>query len=370
MCLLLTGCQSESLKISIERQLKEYPESRVLDIYKCFCQDNLGPEHLIPNKEAAQNYLMSELAAYRHDLDSALYEKPTLRYFSVGDEGNYVRVDLSVILDSMINTENYLDAFVRSANEGVHRSPEEWKQKWTEIADCIRENFSDIPNASQDLAWIDSIMTGDDLIIHHSEAFGKAYHPHYRIISKDIFEAEILPLIQNKKVAPATEVNDVNNMTEQETTYFPAIDRYLVDEIGKHYSKGEHCVPFHHIVAVDERNAEDILIWGDFWVFNYNQVGDTLKCVSGGSHPGLMHVAQTENGFKVTAFEQVEDGSRFLPTAKKIFGDKFEAFQVINSDEKSREVLRAEVLGNYVKEQGLSVTMYQDYGWPAKRIGL
>ena len=175
--------------------------------------------------------------------------------------------------------------------------------------------------------------------------------------------------------APATEVNDANNVSEQENnvseqeiTYFPAIDRYLVDEIGKQYAKGEHCVPFHHIVAVDERNADDILIWGDFWVFNYNQVGDTLKCVAGGSHPGLMHVAQTENGFKVKAFEQVEDGSNFLPTAKKIFGDKFDAFQVINSDEKNREILRAEVLGNYVKKQGLSVTLYQDYGWPAKKI--
>lgn len=181
---------------------------------------------------------------------------------------------------------------------------------------------------------------------------------------------------QNKQeVAPATEVNDTNNVSEQENnvseqeiTYFPAIDRYLVDEIGKQYAKGEHCVPFHHIVAVDERNADDILIWGDFWVFNYNQVGDTLKCVSGGSHPGLMHVAQTENGFKVTAFEQVEDGSNFLPSAKKIFGDKYDAFQAINSDEKNREILRAEVLGNYVKKKGLSVTLYQDYGWPAKKI--
>ncbi|MBQ1680510.1 MAG: hypothetical protein II068_05335, partial [Bacteroidales bacterium] len=34
---------------AIARQLQEYPESRVQDIYKSFCQDNLGPEHLIPN---------------------------------------------------------------------------------------------------------------------------------------------------------------------------------------------------------------------------------------------------------------------------------------------------------------------------------
>ena len=93
------------------------------------------------------------------------------------------------------------------------------------------------------------------------------------------------------------EVVIVNN---QETTYFPAIDHYLTEQIGSQYAKGEHSVPFHSIVGVDEHNAEDILVWGDFWVFNYNQVGDTLKCVSGGSHPGLMHICQTDNGYKVS----------------------------------------------------------------------
>ena len=193
---LLVACQSDSLNSSIERQLKEYPESRVLDIYKCFCQDNLGPGHLIPSKEAARAYLMSELSAYRQDLDSAKYTKPALRYFAVGDEGNYVRVDLSVILDSLISAEDYLEAFVRSANEGVQRTPEQWKRKWAEVARCIRANFPDIPDAAHDLAFIDSLMAGDDLIIHHSEAFGNAYHPHYRIISKDIFESGLLKAIE------------------------------------------------------------------------------------------------------------------------------------------------------------------------------
>ncbi|MBO4316239.1 MAG: hypothetical protein J5867_09815, partial [Prevotella sp.] len=158
-------------------------------------------------------------------------------------------------------------------------------------------------------------------------------------------------------------------VNERETNYFPAIDRYLTDSIGSQYAKGEHCVPIHSIVRVDERNAEDILVWGDFWVFNYNQSGDTLKCVSGGSHPGLMHIRQTEKGFEVTGFDQVGDGSKYLPTAKKIFGEKYNAFQAINSDEAQREKLRADVLSAYVKKHNLPVTMYQDHGWPAKKLG-
>ena len=157
-------------------------------------------------------------------------------------------------------------------------------------------------------------------------------------------------------------------VNERETNYFPAIDRYLVNVFGKQYAQGEHCVPIHSIVTVDERNGEDILVWGDFWVFNYNQAGDTLKCVSGGSHPGLMHIRQTEKGFEVTGFDQVEDGTDNLPSAKRIFGDKYDRFHAINSDAEARERLRADGLAAYAKNHNLGVTMYQDYGWPAKKL--
>ena len=170
---------------------------------------------------------------------------------------------------------------------------------------------------------------------------------------------------ENKQpAAPETETVE----TIIETTYFPAIDRYLVNEFGKQYAEGEHSVPIHSIVAVDERNGEDILVWGDFWVFNYNQAGDTLKCVSGGSHPGLMHIRQTEKGYEVTGFDQVEDGSNNLSSAKRIFGDKYDRFHTINSDAEARERLRAEGLAVYAKNHNLGVTMYQDYGWPAKKL--
>jgi hypothetical protein len=182
------------------------------------------------------------------------------------------------------------------------------------------------------------------------------------------FATLMLTACGNKQPAAPAAESEVKDETPIETNYFPAIDRYLVNELGKHYAEGEHCVPIHSIVAVDERNEEDILVWGDFWVFNYNQADDTLKCISGGSHPGLMHIRQTEKGFEVTGFDQVEDGSQNLPSARKIFGDKYDAFHAINSDGEARERLRAEGLAVYAKKHNLSVTMYQDFGWPAKKL--
>lgn len=173
---------------------------------------------------------------------------------------------------------------------------------------------------------------------------------------------------RNQSAQPAGEAAQDSVETAELPTYFTAIDDYLVAELGSQYAKGEYCVPLHMIVGVDESNPDDILVWGDFWVFNYDQVDDTLKTVSGGSHPGLMHVRQVENAFEVTAFDQVEDGSQFLPTAKRIFADKFDAFSTIHSDDQQREQLRNEVLSDYVKKHHLQVSMYQDYGWPAKSL--
>ena len=157
--------------------------------------------------------------------------------------------------------------------------------------------------------------------------------------------------------------------TVESATYFDAIDRYLSKEIASSYAPGEISIPFHTFVSVDETNADDILVWGDFWVMNYDQVGDTLKCVSGGSHPGKMHVRQTDDGeFEVTSFEQVGDGSSFLPTAKAIFSEKFDDFMESNSNEVKREEIRKSVLAAYVSRHRIPVKYYQDFGWPAVPI--
>ena len=67
----------------IARQLQDYPETRVQDIDKSFCQDNLGPGHLIPDPQSARNYLESELRTFKEDLDSARYDAPGIMYYPV-----------------------------------------------------------------------------------------------------------------------------------------------------------------------------------------------------------------------------------------------------------------------------------------------
>ena len=142
-----------------------------------------------------------------------------------------------------------------------------------------------------------------------------------------------------------------------------AICDYLMREIAPYYLQGEFCVPT--LMMVHE---EDICVWGDFWVFWYNIAGDTLKTVSGGDHPGRMTLKDENGKPQVVAFERVEDGSRFMPTAKRIFGDYLDIFINMHSNESVREAVRREQLSEYVQQNGLNVHYYQDYGWEAKEL--
>ena len=156
---------------------------------------------------------------------------------------------------------------------------------------------------------------------------------------------------------------------EEVETCLTAIDRYLTEVIGTQYAPGEVCIPFHNFIAVDESSQEDILVWGDFWVDNYKVSGDTLLFVSGGNHPGKMHVKKDAEGhFTVTSFDAVGDGSTFLPSAKAIFGDRFDAFQQAYSDQAHREEIRKNAIAAFVAKRSLPVKVYKDYGWPAVEI--
>lgn len=148
-----------------------------------------------------------------------------------------------------------------------------------------------------------------------------------------------------------------------------AITDYLVQTIGPQYLEGEVCIPSYTLISVDDRNDKDIQAAGDFWVFNYNVEGDTLKTVSGGSHPGKMHLRRDSRGrYAVTSFEVVADGSKYLSSAKRIFGKDYDEFQAVNSNETLREERRAEDIGLYVSSWLLPVVYYQDYGWDAIAI--
>ncbi|MBO7489263.1 MAG: hypothetical protein J6T88_03195 [Bacteroidales bacterium] len=152
-------------------------------------------------------------------------------------------------------------------------------------------------------------------------------------------------------------------INREEQAVRQAVSNYLRDVIGPHYLQGELCIPTLMMVYEDS-----LRVWGDFWVFWYNQVGDTLMCVSGGNHSGLMTLDKEDGEYRVMSFDQTEDGSRFLSSAKRVFGGHFDIFWNMHSNEGVREAVRMEQLREYKKQKNLAVHYLKDYGWPAVEI--
>ncbi len=174
---------TEAITVLLER----YPASRYDDVYKNFMQDYFGPGHILGDTARAGAYLRKELASATR-FDGALYE-PT------GYEGNFYRVNLSLIRDSIIDYPVYFDAFVRSVSAIEPPSLPEWRQKWAVIDSVLLTTGYTYDSLEVDRRRILLQLEAGDPVVHHSRIFNDTYSVHYRIISRDVFEREILPII-------------------------------------------------------------------------------------------------------------------------------------------------------------------------------
>ena len=182
LTLLAISCSNNNMLIqnAVDSQMSQYPESRLQDLYKSFFQDRFGPAHLITNRQGALDYILSELA--EADTLVGPYCEP------VGWEGRHVRVSLLAVKDGGISADELTDAFVESASPVTDDKLGAWKEEWREILQVIEKRYPDIPGLAEDKHAIDSLLQTGQYAMHHSREYNMAYHPHYRLVRKDIAE--------------------------------------------------------------------------------------------------------------------------------------------------------------------------------------
>ena len=192
MALLLSvSLSAQDIKGFVSQQMQTYPKSRLLDIYKSCFQDYMGAEHLVTDKGRVKAYLDEELNTTTLDNLMPWYYEPC------GIEGKYVRVSIRVVKEGIITEDLLLDAFVRSSGPEQRPSVESWRVRWKEIMDTIDQMNLNLQNYREDKQFIDSILSVGKYAISHSPEYREAYHPHYRIVERGIFEREILPKIHH-----------------------------------------------------------------------------------------------------------------------------------------------------------------------------
>jgi hypothetical protein len=122
-------------------------------------------------------------------LDVPLYE-PT------GYKGNYYRVSLAAIASGKVKADALLSAFLRSVRMVQPSEVAVWVKEWEQIEGIIATMELYLPNYDADAKAIKEMLATGHYAVHHSRLYNEHYAPHYRIIAKEIFEKEILPLLE------------------------------------------------------------------------------------------------------------------------------------------------------------------------------
>ncbi len=184
---LIAGCmisvQSQEVEAFACKLLKQYPQARLLDIYKSCFQDYMGAEHLVSDTSSARSYLEYEISTTSADDLMPWYYEPC------GTEGKHVRVSLRAVHEGIITTDELLDAFVESANTSAHPSTEEWAERWHEMISRIDQMNLEIKDYESDKLFIKELLSKGEYAISHSPDYREAYSPHYRIVERSIFNA-------------------------------------------------------------------------------------------------------------------------------------------------------------------------------------
>ena len=70
-----------------------------------------------------------------------------------------------------------------------------------------------------------------------------------------------------------------------------------------------------------------------------------------------------QNGVKVEVVVSSVQTTDKVKRLKEIFGDKYDDFHKINSNQEDREKIRLQFISDYVKANKLPITKIKDFGW-------
>lgn len=192
MLLSLGGCADvptpeQQMTEAVETMLENYPASTLQDLYKSCFQDHFGVAHLLADRERVKGYIAYELSSAEQFHEA--YWEPC------GWQGNFVRVNLKVVRDGLVTVDELTDAFMASAAFSSNEVTDEWIAEWNTLLRTLQQAGIDeqLPDFATDSTRIAQMLEAGHYVMHHSEPYGEAHHPHYRIIHRSVFEERILP---------------------------------------------------------------------------------------------------------------------------------------------------------------------------------
>ena len=150
--------------------------------------------------------------------------------------------------------------------------------------------------------------------------------------------------------------------------YLGVISDYMIAEAME--MNGENAadvyIPYSIVAHTDDRNPDDILVYGSFNRCGYNLLNSTLVAVSGSWDAGIFHLKKTGDGdYEVTGAD--------LPMTEQESIKLFDPLpglynKLMATLDETGDELRQEEIAKYINTNGLYITQWQEYGYAPKPV--
>jgi len=168
--------------------LKRYPQMQADDIYKLLYQAANGPLHYGVQYERILNYLNYETSLLENEKE---YHYELIE--PIGD--TFVRVHLRPYYAAGGSVESLAKSFLLS----MKMKPDTTKflTNWNKALKLSGSgNFANISH--EDFIHLDSLAREHSYpAVHHSDIYKQMYHPHYRVLTKEIADSLLASLRNN-----------------------------------------------------------------------------------------------------------------------------------------------------------------------------
>ncbi len=158
-----------------------HPKAKLRDYYKLFYQAIYGPGHLLNNLSEAKRYLKHELSNLKENDD------PDFQDLSLSKDLDFVRVNLNFVKRNDVAFDSLFEVLIESASAAIEFDKLSFKKYLNVFWKVTSLIFPDLNEFNEQAFELKRILNQGDYVLHHSETYREAYKPHYRVVSKQIW---------------------------------------------------------------------------------------------------------------------------------------------------------------------------------------
>lgn len=160
---------------------EKYPLMEPTDAVKLLYQSEFGGGHLIKDKQSCITYLWTEFHSTTQQADIPLAEE-------IGS--GFVRVNLAALNRYDLSVEELGNAFLLSASQ-PHGNMDSFLAKLSVLRSLTNEGLMPFSSEALETYLTDYEKAGFPPV-SHSEAYRRAYHPAYRVVSQNCLPEQVL----------------------------------------------------------------------------------------------------------------------------------------------------------------------------------